>query len=78
MEALSYLRASSLSLEATRTSLRQRERGDEVAQAHAEEVEEQIRRLKAQQRYLCGKVAYWDIQMNNDMGGGLDPEKHRR
>jgi len=71
---LSYLRASGLSLEAMRTYLRQRERGDEVAaeqkalfQAHAEEVEEQIRRLKVQQQYLRGKVAYWDARMNNDM-----------
>jgi DNA-binding transcriptional MerR regulator len=47
VEALSYLRASGLSLEALRTYLRQRERGDEVAaeqkdlfQAHVEEVEE--------------------------------------
>ncbi|GHO92672.1 hypothetical protein KSF_027200 [Reticulibacter mediterranei] len=63
-----------LSLEVMRTYLRQRERGDEVAaeqkvlfQAHAEEVEEQICRLKARQRYLHGKVTYWDARMSNDM-----------
>ncbi len=74
VEALSCLRASGLSLEAMRTYLRQRERGDEAAAdqkalflAHAEEVADEIRKLKIRQRYLSGKVAYWDARMNGDM-----------
>ncbi len=71
--ALSCLRASGLSLEDMRTYLRLRKRGVEAAAeqkalflAHAEEVEEEIRRLKVRQRYLDGKVAYWDALMNGD------------
>ena len=74
VEALSCLRASGLSLEDMRTYLRLRERGDEAAAeqkalflAHAEEVTNEICRLKIQQRYLSGKVAYWDARMNGDV-----------
>ncbi len=74
VEALSCLRACGLSLEAMRTYLRQRERGDEAAAeqkalflAHAEEVADEIRKLKIRQRYLSGKVAYWNARMNGDM-----------
>ncbi len=59
---------------ATRRYLRLRERGDEAAAeqkalflAHAEEVAEEIRQLTIRQRYLSGKVAYWDARMNGDM-----------
>ena len=72
--ALSCLRASGLSLDAMRAYLRQRERGLEAAAeqkalflAHAEEVAEEICKLKIQQRFLDGKVAYWDACMKGDM-----------
>ena len=71
--ALSCLRASGLSLDDMRTYLRLRKRGAEAATeqkalflAHAEEVAEEIRRLKVRQRFLDGKVAYWDALMNGD------------
>ncbi len=71
--ALSCLRASGLSLDDMRTYLRLRKRGTEAAAeqkalflAHAEEVEEEIRRLKVRQCFLDGKVAYWDAVMNGD------------
>jgi DNA-binding transcriptional MerR regulator len=74
VEALSCLRASGLSLDEMRLYLRLRERGDEAAAeqkalflAHAEEVAYEIRTLKIRQRYLSGKVAYWDARMNGDM-----------
>jgi DNA-binding transcriptional MerR regulator len=74
VEALSCLRASGLSLDEMRLYLRLRERGDEAASeqkalflAHAEEVADEIRKLKIRQRYLSGKVAYWDARMNGDM-----------
>jgi hypothetical protein len=35
--------------------------------AHAEEVADEIRKLEIRQRYLSGKVAYWDARMNGDM-----------
>jgi hypothetical protein len=57
-----------------RLYLRLRERGDEAASeqkalflAHAEEVADEIRKLKIRQRYLSGKVAYWDARVNGDM-----------
>lgn len=74
LEALSCLRACGLSLEDMRTYLRQRERGDEAAAeqkalflAHAEEVEREIHKLQVRQRYLSGKVAYWQARMNGDI-----------
>jgi DNA-binding transcriptional MerR regulator len=74
VEALSCLRASGLSLDDMRQYLRLRERGDEAAAeqkalfvAHAEEVAEEIRQLTIRQRYLSGKVAYWDARMNGDL-----------
>jgi DNA-binding transcriptional MerR regulator len=74
VEALACLRASGLSLDEMRLYLRLRERGDEAAAeqkalflAHAEEVADEIRQLTIQQRYLSGKVAYWDARMNGDM-----------
>ena len=74
VETLSYLRASGLSLDDMRTYLRLREFGDEAAAeqkalflAHAEEVADEIRKLKIRQRFLIGKVAYWDARMNGDM-----------
>jgi DNA-binding transcriptional MerR regulator len=74
VESLSCLRASGLSLEDMRTYLRLREYGVEAAAeqkalflAHAEEVAEEIRRLEIRQRYLSGKVAYWDALMNGDV-----------
>ena len=74
VEALACLRASGLSLDEMRLYLRLRERGDEAAAeqkalflAHAEEVAEEIRQLTIRQRYLSGKVAYWDARMNGDM-----------
>ena len=72
--ALSCLRASGLSLDAMRTYLKQRERGIEAAAeqkalflVHAEEVADEIRKLQVRQRFLNGKVAYWDACMNGDM-----------
>lgn len=35
--------------------------------AHAERVAEDIRMLEIRQRYLSGKVAYWDARMNDNM-----------
>ncbi len=74
VETLSCLRASGLSLEDMRTYLRLREHGDEAAAeqkalflAHAEEVADEIRKLEIRQRFLSGKVAYWDARMNGDM-----------
>ncbi len=74
VKELSYLRASGLSLEAMRMYLQQKERGDEAAAeqkalflAHAEEVANEIRKLEIRQRFLSGKVAYWDARMNGDM-----------
>jgi DNA-binding transcriptional MerR regulator len=74
VESLSCLRASGLSLAEMRRYLRLRQRGDEAAAeqkalflAHAEEVAEEIRRLTIRQRYLSGKVAYWDARMKGDL-----------
>jgi DNA-binding transcriptional MerR regulator len=74
IEALSCLRASGLSLEAMRRYLQLRERGDETAVeqkalflAHAQEIEDEIRKLTIRQRYLNGKVAYWDARINGDL-----------
>lgn len=74
VETLSCLRASGLSLDDMRLYLDLRERGDEVAAeqkalflAHAERVAEDIRMLEIRQRYLSGKVAYWDARMNGNM-----------
>lgn len=73
VETLSCLRASGLSLEDMRQYLQQRERGDEAAaeqkalfMAHAEKVAEEIRQLQIRQRYLSGKVEYWDARLNGD------------
>ncbi len=35
--------------------------------AHAEEVAEEIRKLHIRQRYLSGKVAYWDAPLGGDL-----------
>ncbi len=74
LESLACLRASGLSLDDIRQCLRLRERGDEVAAeqkalfaAHAEKVAEEIRQLQIRQRYLNGKVAYWDARMKGDL-----------
>jgi len=74
VEALSCLRASGLSLDEMRLYLYLRERGDEAAarqkalfMAHAEKVAEEIRLLEVRQRYLSGKVTYWDARMNGNM-----------
>jgi DNA-binding transcriptional MerR regulator len=74
LETLACLRASGLSLDDMRQYLRLREHGRESAaeqkalfQAHAEKVAEEIRRLKVRQRFLDGKVAYWDAQMKGDL-----------
>jgi DNA-binding transcriptional MerR regulator len=74
VEVLACLRASGLSLDEMRLYLRLRERGDEAAAEqkalfleHAAEVADEIRRLKIRQRYLSGKVAYWDARMNGDL-----------
>lgn len=74
VESLACLRASGLSLNEMRQHLRLRERGDEAAAeqkalflAHAEIVADEISKLKIRQRYLDGKVAYWDARMNGDM-----------
>ncbi len=74
VETLSFLRASGLSLDAMRTYLQQRERGDEAATeqkalflAHAEEVANEIHKLEIRQMYLQGKVAYWDARIKNDI-----------
>jgi DNA-binding transcriptional MerR regulator len=73
VERLSCLRASSLSLEQMRRYLRLREQGDEAAAeqialfaAHAA-VAEEIRKLTTRQRYLNGKVAYWQARLNGDL-----------
>ncbi|MBO0779266.1 MAG: MerR family transcriptional regulator [Ktedonobacteraceae bacterium] len=74
VETLSCLRASGLSLDDMRRYLQQRERGDEAAAeqkalfvAHAEAVEEEIRKLHIRQRYLRGKIAYWDARLAGDL-----------
>jgi DNA-binding transcriptional MerR regulator len=74
VEALACLHASGLSLDDMRRYFRLREQGDEAAAeqkalfvAHAAEVAEEIRRLTIRQRYLSGKVAYWDARMNGDL-----------
>lgn len=73
VETLACLRASGLSLDAMRQYLRLRERGDEAAAeqkalflAHANEVADEICRLEVRQRFLVGKVAYWDARLNGD------------
>ncbi|WP_236064806.1 MerR family transcriptional regulator [Reticulibacter mediterranei] len=73
LETLACLRASGLSLDDMRQYLRLREHGRESAaeqkalfQAHAEKVAEEIRLLRVRQRFLDGKVAYWDAQMKGD------------
>ncbi len=73
LETLACLRASGLSLDDMRQYLRLREYGREGAaeqkvlfQAHAEKVAEEIRQLEIRQRFLNGKVAYWDAQMKGD------------
>jgi DNA-binding transcriptional MerR regulator len=74
VETLSCLRASGLSLEEMRQYLRLRERGNEAAAeqkalflARAEEIANKIRTLEIRQRFLSGKVAYWDARLNDDM-----------
>lgn len=74
VESLACLRASGLSLDDIRRCLQLRERGDEAAAeqkalfaAHAEKMAEDIRRLQIRQRYLSGKVAYWDARMKGDL-----------
>ena len=74
VERLSCLRASGFSLDEMRLYLQQRKRGDAAAAeqkalflAHAEEVAEEIRKLQIRQRYLSGKVAYWDARLNGDL-----------
>lgn len=73
LETLACLRASGLSLEDMRRYLRLREHGRAAAaeqkalfQAHAEKVAEEIRQLEIRQRFLDGKVAYWDAHMKGD------------
>jgi DNA-binding transcriptional MerR regulator len=68
------LRASGFSLDEMRLYLQQRKRGEEAAAeqkalflAHAEEVAEEIRQLQIRQRYLSGKVAYWDARLGGDL-----------
>lgn len=74
VERLSCLRASGFSLDDMRLYLQQRKRGDAAAAeqkalflAHAEQVAEEIRKLQIRQRYLSGKVAYWDARLNGDL-----------
>jgi DNA-binding transcriptional MerR regulator len=74
VEALSCLRTSGLSLDEMRRYLQLREQGDEAAAeqkalfvAHAQEVEDEIRKLTIRQRHLSGKVAYWDARLNGDL-----------
>jgi DNA-binding transcriptional MerR regulator len=74
VETLSCLRASGLSLDDMRRYLQLRKRGDAAAaeqkalfMAHAAEVAEEIRRLTIRQRYLSGKVAYWDARLKGDL-----------
>jgi DNA-binding transcriptional MerR regulator len=74
VEGLSCLRASGLPLDEMRLYLHLRERGDDAASeqkalflAHAEKVAEEIRKLEIRQRYLSGKVAYWDARMNGNV-----------
>src|SRR5579859_3842680 len=74
VETLSCLRASGFSLDEMRLYLQQRKRGDAAAAeqkalflAHAEEVAEEIRKLQIRQRYLSGKVAYWDARLGGDL-----------
>jgi DNA-binding transcriptional MerR regulator len=74
IEVLACLRASGLSLADMRRYLRLLERGDEAAAeqqalfaAHAEKVAEDIRQLQIRQRYLKGKVAYWEARRKGDL-----------
>ena len=74
VEALACLRACGLSLDDMRRFFDLWERGDEAGAeqkalflAHAEEVADEIRKLTIRQRYLSGKVAYWDARLNGDM-----------
>jgi Predicted transcriptional regulators len=74
VEALACLRASGLPLDDMRRSIELLERGDEAAAeqkelfvARAEKIAEEIRQLHIRQRYLSGKVAFWDARMKGDL-----------
>lgn len=73
VETLSCLRASGLSIEDMRRYLELREHGDEAAaeqkalfEARASEIDREIERLRVRQRFLAGKVAYWDARLQGD------------
>ena len=57
-----------------RRYLRLRKQGDAAAAeqkalfaAYAEKIAEDIRKLTIRQRYLSGKVAYWEARLNGDL-----------
>lgn len=73
LESLSCLRACGLSLDEMRLYLRKRGYGPVEAaekkalfQAHAAKIAEDIRQLEIRQRYLDGKVAFWDACLKGD------------
>jgi DNA-binding transcriptional MerR regulator len=75
LESLSCLRASGLGLQEMKECLSLKGYGAGAAgrqkalfAAHADKVAEEIRRLQVTQRYLSGKVAYWDAIEQGDPG----------
>ncbi len=74
VEAFACLRTSGFSLDDMRRHVRMWKQGDEAAAeqkslflAYAEKVTEEIRQLTIRQRYLSGKVAYWDARLNGNL-----------
>lgn len=74
VEQLACLRASGLPLEEMRRYIRLRAHGDAAAAeqkalfaAHAKTISEDIRKLTIRQRYISGKIAYWDARLNGDL-----------
>jgi DNA-binding transcriptional MerR regulator len=73
IESIAILRTAGLSIEEMRTYLHLRDQGDSVAyqmeqlfSAHIVELEAQIKRLRARQRYLAAKVSYWQARGRGD------------
>lgn len=75
LESLSCLRACGLSLDDMRIYLKKGLHGDAVVaaekkamfQAHAAKIAEEIHLLEIRQRYLDGKIAYWDARLHGDL-----------
>ncbi len=73
IESLACLRSGGLSIDELRAHIRLRACGDDAAAAqkdlfasHAAALTGEIQRLQRQQRYLAGKVAYWEARERGD------------